>query len=329
MQTDSARRGASEARADRVSELRRILEGAVLRHPAECMLLSGGLDTSILAHLARGCGLRSAVTVLVGAEAPDGPYAVGVARRIGLRHHIVRTDLEGLLEEADFVVKSLQTFDPMEIRNSIVIARALREAHSLGYRTLMTGDGADELFAGYSYMWSKPDEEFRRYSEYLARIMRFSSIPLGTALGLHVQTPYTDPEVVSFALTLSKDDKVGTRDGITHGKFLLRLAFPEVEAGWRRKDPIEVGSGSTRLQAYFQEGIPPEELEAERVRIAREERVEIRDAEHLSYYRIFRGVLGNSPPIRRFGEDPCPKCGFELPSRESTFCVTCGAWPVR
>ncbi len=317
--------GSMSAEAD----LRRTMERAAAKHPAECILLSGGLDTSILARLSVRHGMRGAVTVLIGTGAPDEPYATAVADSLGLRHHVVRTDLEEILQEVEFVVRTLKTFDPMEIRNSIVVARGLREAAQLGYATVMTGDAADELFGGYSFMWSKPEGEFERFSEHLASVMRFSSVPLGAALGIEVKTPYLDPAVVAFALRLSKAQKVGVRGGVTHGKFLLRLAFPEVEACWRRKDPIEVGAGTAVLPDYFRAGIASRELDAERERIGRTERVEIRDAEHLEYYRAFRRIFGDSPPLRRFDTDSCSKCGFELPRLDSNFCVTCGAWPAR
>ncbi len=270
-----------------------------------------------------------AVTVLATADAPDRAYAVAVATRLGWRHRLVDVSFEELLTETEFVVRVLRTFDPMGIRNSIVISRGLREAANLGVETVMTGDAADELFGGYSFMWSKPDDEFETYSRRMAETMHFSSAPLGAALGLEVRAPYTDPDVIRFAVGLPKRFKVGVRNGTTFGKWVLRWAFPESEACWRRKDPIEVGAGTTRLPEYFNNRIPPGEVAAERDRIAREDRVEIRDAEHLAYYRVFRAVFGPAPPTGRFGENSCAKCGFELPRPDATFCITCGAYPAR
>lgn len=313
----------------RAFALRELVLTAVARRPAECLLLSGGLDTSILAEPAKASGAKAAVTVLASEGAADGPFAAAVAAKYGLVHQVVRTDLDGLLPEVPFVVETLKTFDPMEIRNSIVIARALRQASADGYQTAMTGDGADELFGGYSYMWDKPDGEFEAYSERLARVMRFSSIPLGQALRVEVRTPYTDPEIVAFATRLRKADKVGVHEGVRMGKYLLRLAFPEVDTRWRRKDPIEVGSGSAALPGYFDRRISREAFSQEAVRVRTLDRVEIRDPEHLAYYRVFQAVFGDHPPIPRFASDPCSKCGFELASPETNFCVTCGAWPAR
>lgn len=302
---------------------------AAARRPSDCLLLSGGLDTAVLAPLAAAGGTRAAVTVIVGREAPDAPYARSIATDLGWRHHVVDVSLEDLTAELGLVVRALETFDPMEIRNSVVIARGLTEAARHGYQRVMTGDAADELFGGYSFMWGKPPEEFEEYSRRMAETMRFSSIPLGKVLGIDVQAPYTDPEVVRFATGLPKRFKVAQHDGATVGKWVLRWAFPECPSRWRRKDPIEVGSGSARLPAWFADRIPPGELSAEQARIAREDRVAIRDAEHLAYYRVFRRQFENRLAERGFGARACAHCGFDLPRSEATFCPTCGAYPAR
>jgi asparagine synthase (glutamine-hydrolysing) len=309
--------------------LRHLLERAVARRPSDCLLLSGGLDTSILAHVAAPRGTTDAVTVVVGPDAPDLPFAQGVARKLELRHHVVGVSLEDILAEVDLVVGTMMTFDPMEVRNSVVIARALREAHRLGFKTAMTGDAADEMFAGYSFLWSKSEAELGHFSKRMATTMRFSGGPLGAQFGMEVHAPFADAAVVEFALGLARSAKVGVHEGVTHGKWILREAFPEVENRWRPKDPIEVGAGTSRLPAYFEARLPPAELAAERERIAREDRVAIRDAEHLAYYRVFQRAFAGRPPLVRYGSDPCTQCGYQLHDLQSSFCVTCGAWPAR
>ena len=310
-------------------KLRELISAAAARRPSDCLLLSGGLDTAVLAPLASAGGTRAAVTVIVKPDAPDAPFAQAIARDLGWRHHLVEVSLEDLVAEIDLVVRTLRTFDPMEIRNSVVIARGLAEAARHGYRRVMTGDAADELFGGYSFMWGQEPAEFEEYSRRMAETMRFSSFPLGRALGVEVLAPYTDPEVIGFAKTLPKRLKVSQHDGITVGKWVLRWAFPECPSRWRRTDPIEVGSGSTRLPAWFQEHVPLAELSVERTRILHVDRIEIRDAEHLVYYRAFRRQFGRSLEERGFGTDACAHCGFDLPRPDATFCPTCGAYPAR
>jgi asparagine synthase (glutamine-hydrolysing) len=293
------------------------------------MLLSGGLDTAVLAPLADAGGTRAAVTVLTSADAPDRPFAQAVAARLGWHHFVVEAPLEELVREVDFVARTLRSFDPMELRNSLVIARGLREVAARGFRTVMTGDAADELFGGYSFMWQKSPEEFEEYSRRMAASMKFSSQPLGKALGVDVKAPYTDPEVVALSVRLPKRLKVAERDGTTVGKWVLRWAFPECPSRWRRKDPIEVGSGSTRLPAWYTDRTPAERLTREQERIRSEDRVEIRDAEHLAYYLAFRRVFPELLTERTFGKNSCRHCGFDLPRPDSVFCTTCGAYPAR
>src|SRR2546425_11303294 len=118
----------SEEAPARAVKLRQLIEGAVARRPADTILLSGGLDTSVLATVARPDGLRLAVTVLVGRDAPDEPFARTVAERLGLVHHVVRVDLDQLLEEVPFLVKTLGTFQPLAERKGVPIAHRLSDA---------------------------------------------------------------------------------------------------------------------------------------------------------------------------------------------------------
>lgn len=309
--------------------VRAAVERAVAGRSAECLLLSGGLDTAVLAPLADRSGTRAAVTVLATPDAPDREPSRTIAAGLGWEHHAVETTLEGLLAETDFVVRTLKSFDPMEVRNSVVISRALREAALRGYRTVMTGDGADELFGGYSFMWNKGSEEFEEYSRRMAATMRFSSHPLGQAFGLEVRAPYTDPEIVALATAMPKRLKVAVRDGTTVGKWVLRWAFPDCESRWRRKDPIEVGSGSTRLPEWLAGRIPSSQLVDVQRKIRQADRVHLRDAEHWTYYRAFRRAWPQMLEDRTFGPESCTQCGFDLPRRDSTFCPTCGAYPAR
>jgi asparagine synthase (glutamine-hydrolysing) len=314
---------------DAAARVRELVIQATARRPAQCMLLSGGLDTAVLAPLADAGGTRAAVTVLTSADAPDRPFAQAITSRLGWQHFVVEAPLDDLVKETEFVAQTLRSFDPMELRNSLVIARGLREVAAHGYRTAMTGDAADELFGGYSFMWGKSPEDFEEYSRRMAVSMKFSSHPLGKALGVEVKAPYTDPDVIALAIQLPKRLKVAERDGATVGKWVLRWAFPECPSRWRRKDPIEVGSGSTRLPVWFADRTPSQVLAQERSRILKEDRVEIRDAEHLAYYQAFRRVFPDILKERTFGRDSCVHCGFDLPRSDSVFCTTCGAYPAR
>ncbi|KAG0315967.1 hypothetical protein BGZ99_007145 [Dissophora globulifera] len=345
----------------RIQELRQLLLSSLQKHtPCDCILLSGGVDTSILAEAAfhvynqspdklpHQRPLTGAVTVLCTDQATDEFYATQIAAKTGLVQEVVKITLDSVLEELEFCIKTLQTFDPMELRNSIVIARGLSVAKSLGYLTVMTGDGADELFAGYSFLHNMSAERLQAYSDKLTKTMRFAGVKLAEALGLKLVQPYLDPEIIAFSQQCTRDEKINYHDHPVdrewqdrlsgrqlHGKFILREAF-EMEAfsAWRKKEPIEVGSGTTILPKMFQESMGSEELEREQQRILEEEGIKIRDVEHLQYFKVFKKVFGDDlstypEKLKKDGRDPCPGCGFNLTTPDQTFCVICGQWPAR
>lgn len=310
------------------SGLRALLERAVADRPCEAILFSGGLDTSIVATLASAGRQLLAVTVVVGDDAPDLPYATELARDLGLEHVVLRRTLPELEASLPELVGRLGTFDGMFLRNDVVVWEGLRELARLGVRSCWTGDGADELFAGYSFMTMQPPEEIERTIRGFAVAMHFNGPDLGNALGVEVRSPYLDPAVVAHAVALPGTAMVQEHDGAVLGKAPLRAAFRDVlpeRHRLRRKDPIEVGSGATKLRAYFAERVG-QQYEEEVARVLACDGVRIRDAEHLAYYRIYRGVLGRSPRGTGDGSKECPGCGARGPGR--TYCRVCGAYPI-
>ncbi|KAJ3358907.1 hypothetical protein GGF32_009918 [Allomyces javanicus] len=353
--------------------------------PIDAIILSGGLDTSILAEVGKDLvGLKYAVTVLTSPDATDAPYATAIAKNLGLEHIVIRyaspLDLIGEKEVLDFAVETLCTFDPMELRNSTVIARALLECKKRGIKSVMTGyatstvfadasalfphlfssaatfsalycsDGADEIFAGYSFVRSKSNADLKAYIRHLTTIWRFSAGPLAAKLGIRVVQPYMDAQVVDFALSCDRLDLINTHDGAEHGKYCLRVAFPWVHSAWRGKDPIEVGAGTTVLPKLLAASTPAADLERGIRDVKTQYAITIRDAEHLLYFQHFRSVFLDRPHVPapataielteadartrrvlpvRHGTDPCRECAFQLQAPTQMFCVVCGAWPAR
>ncbi|MBI1955325.1 MAG: hypothetical protein HYS38_02925 [Acidobacteria bacterium] len=314
------------------AQIKRLLEAAVAGTVADGIQLSAGLDTSILATIAARQGRRLTGVCVSVADGPglDEPYAGLVATRLGLDLHVIRPSLSDLIEKMPALIRILGTFDPMELRNSIAAYVALEKARDLGVRTVLTGDGADELFAGYSYMFNMSPSDLPKYIQHLNEVMFFSSRVMAPCLSITVDLPYIRQKIRSFALTLTAEDLVGERDGKRFGKKILREAFADVlpdEITWRVKTPIEFGSGSTALQKFAADVIGDHEFEEERKSIADNDRVAIRDKEHLLYYRMYRQIF--PPPCEQAeGTKTCAQCGGPVPRLDMSFCRICGAYPI-
>ena len=122
-------------------DLRAAVESAVDRNRAEAILLSGGLDTSIVAALAsKHSTLRAYTIALEGAPSPDIEYANLMTKVLGLNHDLHTFSVEEFMENLPEVVKTLRVFDPMEIRNSAAVYIGMGEAKKDGISTFLTVD---------------------------------------------------------------------------------------------------------------------------------------------------------------------------------------------
>ncbi len=311
------------------AELETLLESAVRNNLAGGILLSGGLDTSILAYIGSKHNHLKAFTVGVR-NAVDIRYSKIVAKKLGLEHYLHHTDESELLQTMPELIKILRTFDPMELRNSIVIYLALKLAKSKGVNSVMTGDGTDELFAGYSYMFDKSEKELHDYTMHLSKVMHFSSIDIGKRVGIKITTPYLDSDMVSFALKLARKFKIQNKKGKIYGKFILRKAFEKAlpkEIIWRVKTPIEFGSGSTELTKVIGSKISDKEFRERKEKYDQTDKVKIRDKEQLYYYKIYRSVVG-VPRQTNPKSKKCPFCNSTPTPKISKYCKVCGAYPI-
>jgi asparagine synthase (glutamine-hydrolysing) len=136
-----------------------------------------------------------------------------------------------------------------------------------------------------------------------------------------------DEVIKLFARSIPPTLKIKSIGGEQVGKWIVRVAYeqdlPE-EIAWRKRVPIEEGWGTSVLPQFFEEKISDEEFLAKREKHHRDDRVTVRDKEHLYYYEVFRSIFGVPKPTKS-NMRTCPACGSGLPENAS-FCRTCGAW---
>jgi asparagine synthase (glutamine-hydrolysing) len=309
-------------------DLRAAVESAVERNKAEAILLSGGLDTSIVAALASRLGPLKAYTIaLESAPSPDIEYADLMAKALGLNHKLHTFTVEEFMENLPELVKILKVFDPMEIRNSAAVYIGMRQAKKDGISTFLTGDACDELFAGYSFLFNLGPSELKVSLKRLWDVMSFSALPMAQSLGMIAKIPFLEPEIKRIASEIDPSFLVVEQKGQKWGKWIVRKAFEDLlpsQITWRVKTPIEYGCGTTTLPQVFDRRIRDQEFHEKQKRIEEKDGVTIRDKEHLAYYEIFRTVLGARPKITG---RTCPQCQYEV-REDATFCRTCGAYPI-
>jgi len=297
---------------DLCERLRNKLEEAVEKNKADGILLSGGVDTGILAFVARPS--TGFTVALKDSPASDLVYSEKIAKLLGIQHKKMEFTTEEALATLPEVIGILKTFD-LALPNDLSIYLALKLAGESGISPIMTGDGADELFAGYSYMAELPFEDLERYIKRLSQNWHFSSGYLGKALDVEIKQPFLDKDFVRFALEIRPELKV--KDGV--GKYVLRKSFEDLlppEIVWRRKEAIEYGSGSTKLHEIINSMVTDGEFKSATNKVD----IKFINKEHFFYWRIYNQVVGKIPKARD-DEISCPCCGAAMGTYH---CPTCG-----
>ena len=243
-------------------EIRPLLEQAVQKRlNMACpwgVLLSGGLDSTIIAKCVSQCirpaGYPVIHTFSIGLEgSPDLAAAAQVARELGTCHHPVVYTVEEGLAAIPAVIGAVETYDVTTIRASVpmyILAKVIRRC---GIKVVLSGEGADELFAGYSYNGFAPNanalgEECIRKMDALHAYDCARANKSCAAHGVECRVPFLDKKVVHWAMnTLHPEQKMWK----TMEKEVLRDAFPDLPAGvgQRKKAQFSDAVGSGWIEA--------------------------------------------------------------------------------
>ena len=347
----------------RAMGLRAVVERAVAERPVAAILLSGGIDSSLLAALDRR---PVAVTVAIeGGESNTKPRpgagcrrcrraalyppgcgqdlrsAEAVAVHLGLDWHPVVLDHRQAFAVLEELVRLFRSYD-LGLLNDIPLYAGLREAKALGMRSACTGEDADTLFGGYVHHHHVVD-----WPGYLARaIPQISppSEPIGEALGVEVRYPYLHPAVLAFARSLAAREVVDRRVDAGPGAFMdqfdrrlmRRRAKPWGKLVLRRaaggllpdhvawRPKTDLEFGSGTCR--LEQALAASVTPSLRVRLARRRLRFFGDA-HRGLRLLFERLgLEVEPPAA--GQYPCRWCGAGV-NADRLHCRTCGAFPAQ
>ena len=305
----------------------RILTNAVNECKSDWIALSGGLDSSILAHLRKDQKPQTMTIITKDFLGTDLTFAQIIAKHLGLNLSLIQVSMEEVLDSINETIKILGNYNDIEIRNSIVPYIYLTTLKKKGVDSVITGDGADEVFAGYNFLLKKSDEEIGEELKRIKKIMHFPSKDIARSLNMKVETPFLNEELIKFSDDIEISKKINAKDGEKFGKWILRETFEKYlpnNITWREKSPMQDGSGTNNLTGLFNTIITDDIFTQKKTRILEEDGVYIRTKESLHYYECFRKT--NS--VKKSDSDNrCPDCDYEI-APNSRFCRMCGKFPI-
>jgi len=263
--------------------------------------LSGGLDSSSMSALAKKY-IDDFHTFAAGVKgAPDLEYAREVARFIDAKHHEVVLNFDDLIKAIPEVIYHLESFDALLIRSTIT-NYMVADKSSDHVESVFSGEGGDELFAGYEYLKDidkdKLKEELiditkRLHNTALQRVDRSAS-----AYGTVAHIGFLDPEVVEYAMKIPIKYKI--RNNVE--KWILRKAMqgelPEKVLN-RKKAKFWQGAGVKEIISdYAEKKITDEDFQRER---KLKNGWVLNSKEELLYYRYFKEHFGELEDLSWMG----------------------------
>ncbi|HMK33099.1 MAG TPA: asparagine synthase C-terminal domain-containing protein [Nitrosopumilaceae archaeon] len=309
--------------------LQKLITEVVNDTKSDCIALSGGLDSSILAFCLNNKKIKAFTTITKDFPSTDLVYSQLVAKQTGMPLEVQTTSIEQLLFAIDKTIKILRVFNPIEIRNAIVMYLTINMVKEKGYQSIITGDGADELFAGYTFFQKMSGTELQQDLERIWQVMHFPTKIIGDSMDVDVKMPFLNEKVVEYAKSIPTDLKVHEEKGKKFGKWILRKAFegmiPETIT-WREKSAMQDGSGTTGLISFFSNLISDSVFKDKQLLYLETEKVRLGSKESLYYYEIYRKYY-DPPAFLGASKSRCPECNGVIHTG-SHFCRMCGSFPI-
>jgi asparagine synthase (glutamine-hydrolysing) len=256
--------------------------------------LSGGLDSSLLAALAKPHVQRLHTFSGGIPNAPDLKHARYVARQLQSEHHEALISLKDCLAILPEVIYHLESFDTPLVRSSLINYFVARQSSQF-VPAVFSGEGANELFAGYEYLTKVPLGLLSTELIELTKQLHYTALQrvdrCASAHGLIVHLSYLDPDVMEYALRIPARFKI--KGGVE--EWILRQA-----AIGKLPDNI---LNPTKVRFLAGAGLGEIMAQNADIRISdadfeREKQLPngwiLNGKEELMYYRIFREHFGKS-----------------------------------
>ncbi len=190
---------------------------------------SGGLDSSVVAFLAKQCGVEVELIHVSLDGQPETQEAQKAAEELGLPmqvHLFSEADLEKVIAK---VVELIEEPDPIKTSVGVPFFWNAQKASEGGYCVMLAGQGADELFGGYQRYVNEyitdGDEKVRQTMFHDVAVIHESNIERDEKIcGFHdveLRLPFASVQIAEFAMSLPTELKFeGKADSLR--KLVLR-----------------------------------------------------------------------------------------------------------
>jgi len=256
------------------------------------VLLSGGLDSSLITYMAHEIKPDIECYTASMEEGQDLPLAKDVTKYLGVKHHILMFGEKEIHEILPTAIHHQEMYEESCVHGAIANFLAGRFV-SPKAKCVFTGEGADEFFAGYDgqFRQGSDPEEVAGIVDNLINVAHNTALQrldrLNAANSYESRTPFLDSKLMDFSLKIPIQYKIHGDEQV--GKWILRQAFEGCLPDhiiYQTKRFFAQGSGVAYImRAQAEKEVSKRELE-EFNKI--EGNPWLSSVEELYYYRIFK-----------------------------------------
>lgn len=217
------------------------------------LFFSGGLDSAVVGKILIDNGI-TVIPITVGEEkSEDVLTSKIITKKLFKKYIVIDINKKTVEETIPKIIGLTGKKDTITVSVGCVIYLAAKYASMLGLKTIFTGAGSDEIFAGYSSHEKALEKGFdavqeeceKRLKEVTNDIERDKKIC--EHFGLDVKTPFLDKKVVEIAMKIDPKLKISkTEKKIILRKIAKELGLPK-EVYERKKRAAQYGSGIQKI----------------------------------------------------------------------------------
>ena len=217
------------------------------------IIFSGGIDSLMIAFMVKKLGVPLTCYTAGCKGAMDVMWSRKLSKLFDFPLQVKTLTIRDIEDLIPQVIMDIEDYSLNQVEVAIPIYASVQMAQQAGERVILTGQGADELFGGYSWYPKIVDQEgyeaFEDYSWndafllYKECLEREDKIAMAHSIELRV--PFLDLEVIKTAFRIAPQlkivrggDQIGKR---IHREYCRLLGIPEAIA-FRRKEAAQHGA---------------------------------------------------------------------------------------
>ncbi|MCE5214826.1 MAG: asparagine synthase (glutamine-hydrolyzing) [Methanobacterium sp.] len=221
------------------------------------IMFSGGIDSTLLAFLTDDLGMETILYSVGHKDSADLKFAQKTADHMGLPLKIKKINQEDVRKYLPLVLESIEEFNIMKLGVGMPGYISSKMAHEDGIKVMLSGQGADELFAGYHRylkLYQEHGQDADKYilddifNLYQVNLERDDKVTMANQVELRV--PYLDLDVINIAINIPMKYKINSEND-PQRKCILREIAQELgvleENVKRPKKAAQYGSGIDKM----------------------------------------------------------------------------------